>query len=143
MADEVSGDAVAPYPGAGTLRVHPDPGWLAPADPEYPGPNRFDDPSGRVAVRYSAVRLTGCLLETMSRFRCKPEAEECLAATGGIEPGDVEHAADDVEPIETWLAEQRVGTIRDNTAGGVDDGDVDAGMRLSELVCGERDGCQV
>ncbi|MDA8380618.1 MAG: hypothetical protein M0020_07325, partial [Actinomycetota bacterium] len=108
---DIPADAIAHYPGAGTLRVHPDPAWLAPPDPENPGPNRFDDPEGHTAVRYTAERLIACLLETLSRFRALPRAEKRLAEMHGIDPDDIEHMPEDPEPIAAWLAEQRVGTV--------------------------------
>ncbi len=106
--------AGAPYPGAGTLRVHPEPGWLPqpPDDPSTPGQNRFDDPRGRVPVRYTATRLLGCLYETMARFRPSPAAEATLSTVDGIEDGDVDWSADDPTPVADWLARQQVGTVR-------------------------------
>ncbi len=104
----------APYPGAGTMRVHPDPAWLPlpPDDPSTPGPNRFDDPEGRAAVRYTATRLHGCLFETMARFRPSPEAEEALRLIDGIDDGDVDWPPDDVTAMANWLDTQQVGTVR-------------------------------
>ncbi len=104
----------APYPGAGTMRVHPVPAWLPlpPDDPSTPGPNRFDDPDGRAAVRYTATRLHGCLFETMARFRPSPEAEEVLRSIDGIDDGDVDWPPDDVTAIANWLDTQQVGTVR-------------------------------
>lgn len=104
----------APYRGAGTLRVHPDPAWLPhpPDDGSAPGQNRFDDPRGRVAVRYTATRLLGCLHETMARFRPSPAAEAALQSIDGIEDGDVDWPADDVTAVADWLELQQVGTVR-------------------------------
>lgn len=102
----------AAHPGAGTLRVHPAPELLLAPDTRVPGENRFDDPMGLVAVRYTATRLIGCLSETMARFRPSPPAEEMLAAVEGIADGDVDWSADDQEAIATWLVAQRVGTVR-------------------------------
>jgi hypothetical protein len=104
----------ARYPSAGTLRVHPDPTWLPqpPDDPSTPGPNRFDDPQGRVAVRYTATRLHGCLFETMARFRPSPDAESALESIEGIDEGDIDWPPDDVTAIADWLGAQHVGTVR-------------------------------
>ena len=112
--DRLEDHAGAPYPGAGTLRVHPEPAWLPqpPDDRSTPGQNRFDDPSGRVAVRYTATRLLGCLYETMARFRPSPTAEARLQAINGIDDGDVEWPADDVTAVADWLELQQVGTVR-------------------------------
>jgi hypothetical protein len=106
--------AGAPYPGAGTLRVHPDPAWLPqpPDDPSTPGSNRFDDPHGRVAARYTATRLQGCLYETMARFRPSSAAEAMLQSIGGLEDADVDWSPDDVTAIADWLERQHVGTVR-------------------------------
>lgn len=106
--------AGAPYPGAGTLRVDPDPAWLPPLpdDPSAPGPNRFDDPEGRVAVRYTATRLQGCLFETMARFRLSPAAEAVLESVEGIDGGDVDWPSDDPNAVADWLERQQVGTVR-------------------------------
>ena len=111
---ELDAHAGAPYPGAGTLRVHPEPAWLPqpPDDPSTPAQNRFDDPRGRVPVRYTATRLLGCLYETMARFRPSPAAEAALQSIDGIEDGDVDWPADDVTSIADWLARQQVGTVR-------------------------------
>jgi len=110
----LDGHGGAPYPGAGTLRVHPDPAWLPhpPDDPSAPGQNRFDDPRGRVAVRYTATRLLGCLYETMARFRPSAAAEAILQSVDGIEDGDVDWPADDVTALGDWLDRQKVGTVR-------------------------------
>ncbi len=112
ISEEVVGSARALYPDAGTLRVHPAPEQLAPAEPDRPGHSRFDDPDGRVAVRYSATRLIACLLETMSRFRRHPGAEAVLDQISGVEPGDLEWPADDVQALADWIDVQRVGTVR-------------------------------
>jgi hypothetical protein len=106
--------AGAPYPGAGTLRVHPDPAWLPqpPNDPSTPGSNRFDDPYGQVAARYTATRLQGCLYETMARFRPSPTAEAMLQSIDGIEAADVDWPEDDDTAIADWLERQQIGTVR-------------------------------
>lgn len=101
-----------PYPDAGTLRLHPHPEALARPEPDRPGRNRFDDPEGRVAVRYTATRLIGCLRETLARFRPSAEAEALLASIGGIDPTDVDYERDDADGVADWLAAQRVGTVR-------------------------------
>ena len=104
----------APYPGAGTLRVHPDPAWLPDPldDLSTPGQNRFDDPHRRAAVRYTATRLIGCLYEMMARFRPSAAAEGALQSVGGIDDGDVDWPADDVTAVADWLDRQQVGTVR-------------------------------
>lgn len=99
-------------PRAGTLRLHPQPDALARPEPDRPGQNRFDDPQGQVAVRYTATRLVGCLRETMARFRTSPQAEAILAAVGGVDPVDVDAERDDSDAIALWLRAQRVGTVR-------------------------------
>jgi len=109
--------AQAPYPSAGTLRVHPAPERLLAPEPERPGLNRFDDPAGRVAVRYTASRLVGCLRETMARFRPSPAAEAALAAVGGIDADDCDWEPNDVDAIGDWLAAQQVGTVRITSVG--------------------------
>lgn len=109
--------AHAPYPSAGTLRVHPAPEMLLPPEPDRPGLNRFDDPDGRVAVRYTATRLIGCLRETLARFRPSPHAEAALAAISGIETDDVDPPENDTHAIADWLDEQRVGTMRVTSVG--------------------------
>ncbi len=92
--------------------MHPDPALLLPAEPEVPGRNRFDDPEGRVAVRYTATQLLTCLKETMARFRPNTEAEALLGSIEGVEPGDVEWDATDTTAVSEWLAAQQVGTVR-------------------------------
>ena len=109
--------AHAPYPSAGTLRVHPVPEHLLRPEPEHPGLNRFDDPEGIVGVRYTATRLIGCLRETLARFRRSSTAEATLEAVNGIDDGDVEWDLVDPAPIADWLATQRVGTIRVTSIG--------------------------
>ncbi|HEX9711279.1 MAG TPA: hypothetical protein VGB52_01860 [Actinomycetota bacterium] len=109
---EVLASSHALYPDAGTLRVHPAPEALAPAEPDRPGRSRFDDPEGLVAVRYTATRLIACLLETMSRFRRQAEAEAILADIEGLEEDDLEWPADDAQALTEWLDIQRVGTVR-------------------------------
>ncbi len=138
MPADLPDDAVALYPDAGTLRVHPDPGWLAPAEPENPGSNRFDDPLGYVAVRYSATRLVGCLLETMSRFRRHGDAEERLAQIEGLEEGDVEYDAGDPNPLRLWLSAQRVGTIQLDQLGDLIHLESDTMLRLLDKHPGVR-----
>jgi hypothetical protein len=102
----------AVYPDAGTLRVHPDPSLLLPAEPEVPGRNRYDDPEGRVAVRYTATQLLTCLKETMARFRPNTDAEARLAAIDGIEANDVDWDSTETSAVSEWLAKQQVGTVR-------------------------------
>ena len=106
--------AGAPYPGAGTLRVHPDPASVPvpPSDGSVPGENRFDDPTGGVAVRYTATRLTGCLFETMARFRPSPAAEAVLSSIAGVDENDVDWPPDDIAAVGEWLDQQLVGTVR-------------------------------
>ena len=104
--------AEAIYPDAGTLRVHPNPDVLLQPEPERPGHNRFDDPLGLVAVRYSATRLIGCLLETLARFRPSPTAETVLAGIEGVDANDVDWPLNDAQPIADWLSVQRVGRIQ-------------------------------
>ena len=112
VSPEVEVAAGAIYPDAGTLRLHPVPEKLFHPEPDRPGLNRFDDPNGVVAVRYTATCLVGCLLETMSRFRPSPKAEAALSAVRGIDDADLEWEPDDVTAVADWLAAQRVGTIR-------------------------------
>ncbi len=112
VPEEIVAAARAVYPDAGTLRLHPAPDRLPRPEPDRPGLNRFDDPEGRVAVRYTATRLVGCLLETMSRFRMNPAAEAALDEVVGIDEDDVEWPADDVAALAEWLEAQRVGTVR-------------------------------
>src|SRR5947209_4668690 len=118
--------AQAVYPSAGTLRVHPHPEQLLSPEPERPGLNRFDDPDGRVAVRYCATRLIGCFRETLARFRPNPTAEATLASVDGIEPGDLDWDMTDPQPIAEWLAVQRVGTVRVTAVGPIVDIEQDA-----------------
>lgn len=112
VPEEVVAAARAVYPDAGTLRLHPAPEQLPRPEPDRPGLNRFDDPEGRVAVRYTATRLVACLLETMSSFRPHPAAEAALDEVSGVEEGDVEWQADDVDALAEWLEAQRVGRVR-------------------------------
>lgn len=95
VSPEVEVAARAIYPDAGTVRLHPMPEKLFPPEADRPGLNRFDDPTGAMAVRYTATRLVGCLLETMSRFRPSPTAEAALRSVGGIDDTDVEWGHDD------------------------------------------------
>jgi len=111
-AETLIAACATPYPGAGTLRLHPQPELLARADPTLPGRNRFDDPAGHIAVRYSATRLSGCLRETLARFRPSHSAEALLQAVDGINEDDLDPQADDPAAIADWLAVQRIGTIR-------------------------------
>lgn len=112
VPEEVVAAAYAVYPDAGTLRLHPAPEQLPRPEPDRPGLNRFDDPDGRVAVRYTATRLVACLLETMSRFRPHPAAEAVLVEVEGIDADDVGWPADDIGALAEWLQAQRVGTVR-------------------------------
>jgi RES domain-containing protein len=112
ISAEVVAAARAVYPDAGTLRVHPSPETLHPTETDRPGLNRFDDPSGRVPVRYTATRLVACLFETMSRFRPDPRAEEVLRGISGVDADDVDWAMDDMSGLADWLGVQRVGTVR-------------------------------
>lgn len=90
LTDDARAAAQAAHPDAGTLRVHPTPETLHPAERDRPGLNRFDDPDGVVSVRYTATRLIGCLRETMARFRPNADAEAALGAVDGIEEGDID-----------------------------------------------------
>jgi hypothetical protein len=92
----------ARYPDAGTLRVHPTPESLLPADPEMPGENRFDDPDGHVAVRYTASQLITCLKETMARLRPNEDAEGRLAVIEGVEDGDIDRERGDSSAVGDW-----------------------------------------
>ena len=112
VSAEIVAAAQAVYPDAGTLRVHPTPEKLHPPEPDRPGSNRFDDPEGQVAIRYTATRLVACLFETMSRFRPNPRAEMVLTGIAGVDEGDVDWPADDTSGLADWLAVQRVGTVR-------------------------------
>ncbi len=109
---EIAARAQTAYPGAGTLRVHPAPEVLPTPEPDVPGENRFDDPAGLVAVRYTATRLLGCLSETMARFRPSSAAEAMLSAVEGVDDDDVDWPAADTTAVAEWLAVQRVGTVR-------------------------------
>ncbi|MEX2557571.1 MAG: hypothetical protein WEB06_18310 [Actinomycetota bacterium] len=117
LPPEIVAAGQAIYPDAGTLRVHPAPERLHPPEPDRPGRNRFDDPDGAVAVRYTATRLSGCLRETMSRFRPSPSAEAALDAVAGVEDADIEWDRGDPSGLRDWLAVQRVGTVRVKNAG--------------------------
>jgi hypothetical protein len=117
VSAEIVAAAQAVYPDAGTLRVHPTPEKLHAPETDRPGPNRFDDPDGRVSVRYTATRLVACLFETMSRFRADPRAEELLSSIAGVDEGDVDWAPDDTSGLADWLAVQRVGTVRVQSPG--------------------------
>ena len=92
--------------------MHPQPEALPRPEPERPGLNRFDDPQGLVAIRYTATRLVGCLRETLARFRPDLEAESLLAAIVGVDPDDLEPDAHDSRGVGDWLSVQRVGTVR-------------------------------
>ncbi|MGK2957727.1 MAG: hypothetical protein ACSLFB_04870 [Acidimicrobiales bacterium] len=134
---EIAARAQAAYPGAGTLRVHPAPEVLPTPEPDVPGENRFDDPVGRVPVRYSATRLVGCLSETMARFRPNPAAEVMLAVIQGIDNADVDWPADDTQAMADWLSLQRVGTVRVLDAGfyvDVEQADVHVQLNKHPLV---------
>lgn len=109
--------AHAPYPSAGTLRVHPAPEVLLPPEPDRPGLNRFDDPDGRIGVRYTATRLIGCLRETLARFRPSPSTEAVLAAIDGVGPDDLDPPEGDTRAVADWLDAQRVGTVRVTSVG--------------------------
>ena len=109
--------AHAPYPSAGTLRVHPAPEVLLPPEPDRPGLNRFDDPDGRFGVRYTATRLIGCLRETLARFRPSPNTEALLATIEGVDPGDVDPPENDTRAIAVWLDAQQIGTVRVTSVG--------------------------
>jgi hypothetical protein len=104
------------YPGDGTLRVSWDPTRLeGTRRVGQPGPspaegNRFDDPLGEFLVRYTADRLRGCLVETMSRFRSAPTAETVLASIDGVEDGDFE--PDGLGGLQDWLGQQKIASIR-------------------------------
>ena len=115
--EQLIASSATPYPGAGTLRVHPHPEALPRPEPERPGLNRFDDPRGLVAIRYTATRLVGCLRETLARFRPDLEAESLLAAIVGVDPDDLEPDAHDSRGVGDWLSVQRVGTVRALKAG--------------------------
>ena len=117
LEPDQAASAHAPYPSAGTLRVHPAPEVLLAPEPERPGLNRFDDPDGRLGVRYTATRLIGCLRETLARFRPSPHAEATLTAISGIDPDDVDPPEDDTRAIADWLDAQRVGTVRVTSVG--------------------------
>ncbi len=110
--EQLIASSATPYPGAGTLRVHPQPDALPHPEPERPGLNRFDDPQGLVAIRYTATRLIGCLRETLARFRPDSEAESFLAAITGIDTDDLDPEARDSSGVGDWLSMQRVGTVR-------------------------------
>ncbi len=109
---ELLEDARAHYPDAGTLRVNVTPELLLPAQEHLVGVNRFDDPDGRVAVRYTATQLITCLKETMARLRPSPDAEARLAAIIGVDDDDTAWDAADTAAVGDWLASQRVGTVR-------------------------------
>lgn len=100
-----------PLPDGGAWRVHPDPGRLPRLIDEGPGRNRYDDPHGLYGVRYVAEELTGCLLETMARFRPVPQAESRLLAVSGVESDDLEFP-NPAEGLGAWLRAQRVARIR-------------------------------
>ena len=117
-----------PYPDAGTLRLHPQPEALARPERDRPGRNRFDDPEARVAVRYTATRLVGCLRETLARFRPSPEAEAILSEIAGIDADDFDPSADDADGIAHWLDAQRVGTVRVLDVGSFVDVEHDAAL---------------
>lgn len=97
-------------PDAGGWRVHPDPGRLPRLVDEGPGRNRYDDPYAVYGVRYVAEELTGCLIETMARFRPVPQVETRLRAVTGLGSGGPDFP-DPTEGLSDWLAIQRVARI--------------------------------
>ena len=123
--------AHAHYPDAGTLRVHPTPESLLPAEVAIPGENRFDDPEGRVAVRYTASQLITCLKETMARLRPSADAEARLAAISGTDADDIDWEPRDTSAVGDWLGKRRVGTVRVLDTGGFVD--VESDILLVEL----------
>lgn len=122
---------LANAPDAGLWRVHPDPQRLPlpPRDDEVP-PNRFDDPHGVFAMRYTGGTLRACLLECMARWRTDPDTEERRSAVTGVEE---DHHDDRAEAIGAWLTEQRVGHLTVPTSSGfVDLNDVRAQHLLGQ-----------
>lgn len=97
--------------------MHPDPATLPPSPVDGPGRNRFDDPLAQYAVRYVAKELTGCLVETLARFRPNAEAETRLRAIAGFDdPGartvpEADHP-DPAAGLEAWLERQQIGRLR-------------------------------
>lgn len=111
--------------GGGDVWLHvgyPDPSALPLLSHEGPGRNRFDDPLGQYAVRYVAKQLTGCLVETMARFRHHEGAEARLRAIAHVDD-DTRQAGETDYPDPTlgllaWLDAQQVGRItHDDRAG--------------------------
>lgn len=117
LPEDILAAAQAAYPDAGTLRIHPAPEELHPAERDRPGSNRFDDPEGVVSVRYTATRLVGCLRETLARFRPNARAEVALGAVDGMEDDDIDWSTDDTSALGDWLSAQRVGVVRVRRSG--------------------------
>jgi hypothetical protein len=100
-----------PLPDSGAVRVHPAPEALPRLRYEGPGRNRFDDPYGQFLLRYTALNLRGCLVETMARFRPNTGAEALLAAVEFVDDGN-DPEMPTVQAVSEWLDEQRVGLVR-------------------------------
>lgn len=90
------------------------------------GPNRFDDPYARFAMRYTATTLRRCLVELLARFRPNAAAEAVLAAVTGVADGDEQYRlADDRD-----VAHQPDAPLRGRTA--------QAGESIQEWFSGVR-----
>lgn len=89
MSDRPGRDPVSlALPAGGGVRVHPEPAALPRLRHEGPGRNRFDDPDGVFMIRYAASTLSGCLVETLARFRPHPDTEALLRTIDAVDADD-------------------------------------------------------
>ena len=100
-------DADAPAGVLHRLGWEPDP--LAWPPRELSGGGRFDDPSGRYRVLYTAEQWLACFVETLAAIRPGLQALSLLAA---MPPGDTEENIGEAEVPADWHHRRMIGSLR-------------------------------